>query len=1181
MRTVIFTIFFYILLFSQNLYSQVWTCNTVSSAPDLLKSNNISLNSNSISGHVAFRVYFHKVAEDNGDNAITDVEVDYALTILNNYFQSSNISFQSQGVDQINNSAQFNSPNLSLFNINAHSDGIDIYLIPAESPSEGGKTSDGVISGAFYVVGAFQETNELESELIGTSILSHEMGHCLGLWHTHHGTSSGERSGSACAELIDGSNGDICGDYVADTPADPNMHNQVDDGCSYTDTVLEPETGLQYNPDTDNIMSYSIPSCMTVFSPLQAVKIHTTLQESSFLQNMIIPTVTVHQNSSSGNDFGTVGHWESLAFISHGLPYSFTSSLNAIEVLRGSQELLDGPKEKYKEWIGFTDVTNHQEFNISDLITVLTSQFDETKSGVTIKTSLEDPTVQGGNIQFKDPWFIDYADPLYGNYKRNRGMSAPLISRNSPFHPDYSTNYNGDVYQGIFLNQDPNQTQTYYSVKADQTQTITGTTWDFYGWGKSGATLQSPNSNQTAVVFNQPNAVVTAHYKGRLRSNLISGYASNSQRKIVRTDNGIYHTVYQSDYYDNNDGQMRSRIFCSKSASTNFDGSWVQDFIISAQAFGQDYRNPSMDYFDNMLYVVYETNDGTDMRIDLVEYDTVTGVSTYRTVSGIFSNVYFGNAKPVIGVTKEQAMVVWKESSNSKLKFKVWKKSDPANSLINTFLDHSSTSSKNPSLAVGKSSLNSFSQFYIAWQNGSSEIEYQKFKQKHLLSIWSPQEDINSIISSGSGFTNHNYPSISLMEYAQATQKPIVTWRGSKKEYQQQNLAKATVGGGGSWVWKYKTVVRPYASGWGAFYEVGSNVVASTINSSDNGESVIIYSQNNGAESRYVVRDAQGVYGVLILSHNGLRSHVSNAATLSDMRAIVFNKTSLPYTLTKSTTVFQQPQNKISTEIDYTAMRQGVVKKDTLEFVFNMGDIMLDGEEVLFKTRPDTLPVNTLEELNDATRTVNFYLDNSSELFFSDIYYTAKSAHADSALSAEDEVRFQVELVRVSDGFIAGQMDKITYNRNTVEDHATIDYQLDCSGIEPGSYYLRLATAVKGDAEYFLGNGHNSVDGLAKKSYVKIGLSEISLPLSYKLEQNFPNPFNPSTTITYQIPKAGKVQIKIFDITGREITTLVDEQKEPGNYRITFDAGRLATGVYIYRIVSGDFTAQKKMLLVK
>ncbi len=89
------------------------------------------------------------------------------------------------------------------------------------------------------------------------------------------------------------------------------------------------------------------------------------------------------------------------------------------------------------------------------------------------------------------------------------------------------------------------------------------------------------------------------------------------------------------------------------------------------------------------------------------------------------------------------------------------------------------------------------------------------------------------------------------------------------------------------------------------------------------------------------------------------------------------------------------------------------------------------------------------------------------------------------------------------------------------------------------------------------------------------------LPASFKLMQNYPNPFNPTTNIRYDIPKAAKVTLKIYDILGREVRTLVNTVQAPGQYTIAFNAQDLASGVYFYQLNAGSFTAVKKLMLLK
>jgi hypothetical protein len=89
------------------------------------------------------------------------------------------------------------------------------------------------------------------------------------------------------------------------------------------------------------------------------------------------------------------------------------------------------------------------------------------------------------------------------------------------------------------------------------------------------------------------------------------------------------------------------------------------------------------------------------------------------------------------------------------------------------------------------------------------------------------------------------------------------------------------------------------------------------------------------------------------------------------------------------------------------------------------------------------------------------------------------------------------------------------------------------------------------------------------------------ITLDFSLHQNYPNPFNPGTKIKYSVPQASKVQFKVFDVLGNEIETLVNEEKSAGNYSVEFNAANLPSGVYFYRLIAGDFTSTKKMLLLK
>ncbi len=116
--------------------------------------------------------------------------------------------------------------------------------------------------------------------------------------------------------------------------------------------------------------------------------------------------------------------------------------------------------------------------------------------------------------------------------------------------------------------------------------------------------------------------------------------------------------------------------------------------------------------------------------------------------------------------------------------------------------------------------------------------------------------------------------------------------------------------------------------------------------------------------------------------------------------------------------------------------------------------------------------------------------------------------------------------------------------------------------------------SVYSNSDYIYGK----VSPAWKKALKDEELAEIN---SYSITQNYPNPFNPTTTLSYQLPKASNVVLKVYDVLGKEVIELVNENKSAGVYNVTFDASNLPSGVYIYKLQAGEFSSVKKMLLIK
>ena len=144
-----------------------------------------------------------------------------------------------------------------------------------------------------------------------------------------------------------------------------------------------------------------------------------------------------------------------------------------------------------------------------------------------------------------------------------------------------------------------------------------------------------------------------------------------------------------------------------------------------------------------------------------------------------------------------------------------------------------------------------------------------------------------------------------------------------------------------------------------------------------------------------------------------------------------------------------------------------------------------------------------------------------------------------------------------------------------------IDFSLNDRDGKTGQY------AREGLVAYSYLNNNSSYQNQYNWAYTWYGSGpsgvqqDDAIPRTFELSQNYPNPFNPTTKIKYSIPEAGKVSLKLFDILGREVMTVLDQFQVAGSYTATLDASKLATGVYMYKLESGSFRSVKKMILLK
>lgn len=130
---------------------------------------------------------------------------------------------------------------------------------------------------------------------------------------------------------------------------------------------------------------------------------------------------------------------------------------------------------------------------------------------------------------------------------------------------------------------------------------------------------------------------------------------------------------------------------------------------------------------------------------------------------------------------------------------------------------------------------------------------------------------------------------------------------------------------------------------------------------------------------------------------------------------------------------------------------------------------------------------------------------------------------------------------------------------------------------------VRAGYRYSTDSCFTLGHGNSGVGVYAfmgcSGSLLNVGKNEI--PVEFKLSQNYPNPFNPTTKISFAIPVSGFVTLRVYDILGKEVATLINENMNAGNYIFEFNTDNLTSGVYFYKLETNNFNAIRKMVLLK
>jgi hypothetical protein len=332
----------------------------------------------------------------------------------------------------------------------------------------------------------------------------------------------------------------------------------------------------------------------------------------------------------------------------------------------------------------------------------------------------------------------------------------------------------------------------------------------------------------------------------------------------------------------------------------------------------------------------------------------------------------------------------------------------------------------------------------------------------------------------------------------------------------------------------------------------------------------------SGLDSKLAKGSYSGTYGV-----NSL------LLTLSNPVNSLYEIGTQTFTITNNTTDKGAGFNNLS----------GSFNKNHIDYIFPLGPIIVKNTVNNFDDSVSPENIENAVDFNESMFSKIFKLNNGDTLILG-----ARGYYIPNPIGTFSPIKFHVDLINNSTNQIQRELFRDTVN---VSDSVDINFFRGyiISGLQNGSdsFYVQMVldTADVGggqtsDSTDYSMSGiyqdqNQGAGGDAPRYKRKVFFENQTpnsniinnLPTKYELQQNYPNPFNPLTTIKYALPQMGFVNIKIYDITGREILKLVNEYKQAGYHSIVFNGSNLASGVYFYRIEAGSFIQVKKMVLIK
>jgi len=930
-------------------------------------------------------------------------------------------------------------------------------------------------------------------------------------------------------------------------------------------TILEGDGDchLLYNKATSSFDQIYFNDRPIWFEPLQPW----SFQEISVTVNQFL--------QDNATRVGELRRWDGAGFdhlLPNGSPLKYKDGSN--QAIRADQSICSN--QKYNNWNSLSDVTNHHVFTVTTSTPTLTSNLRPIGTGVSISNYFIDITSAADSVEFRDPWYIDYPDPLYGSNWRNRGMQDAVSRKRSVetcgFKPDASTVYPespNHPYRGVFLNQGSDWQPPYYSVGAPNPQTVNGFTYYFLNWTGTNVQYRDSNAAQTGVVFKQNGATATARYKAHLGSSIAAPTGGSGQRKLVEY-NG-YHLIYESS----------GEIWYTR--SQDLGQTWTPEIRVSSGAGNA--HNPC--FAGTNSDVTYAFWVAPTQRPGASGYDIFA--RSVNLVDGTWSptevvtlpddhnpGVARPDAKPAAAMIGEDPLVaVVFEGANTGLLsgYKLWSPSYDSYVWVRTSLTGTTTASARPSALLAYEQ--DCSTFYVTHDNGSQVyLSVSQPLTKHSNQIVfssAPQQ-----ISHGGMLRNNRQSCLAADEYANLH----VSWTAYvPDEYVNVIATSSRMSGVWQDIQEFSGLQStPPTSSVGGFQFATGAVMHFT-------DGTYLYTQRT-LDGMSWPSEGTYSYGASISSPNlqpsALPWQVSSVLALSapPLYRIAFDVGDY------SEGMFKESRDTSRVRVPALATKtKGLVVSDEQ----NDGYLYLCMRNVIAQSSGANAP--TAVDISTA----------SSALGGSDAVLRTKPIQATGTTGVNGQVEIRkynwqgkgqivLNLVDTKTGevitrLLAQDVDRLTCSRTTMQTTAVVPaaagsrevrLELKAEGVEPGAKRTDFVQLTRYTLP--LGKPGNPEQGS--------GDALAALPAENGAMQNYPNPFNPSTEIRFQLTNLSHVSMKVYDMLGREVATLVEGYRMAGYHSATFNGSSFPSGVYFCRLSitpenGKPMTWTRKMVLAK